>query len=387
MFVPRTIKFREKVMVHTPRIQGSIANFGDSHRKNGWRPTEDSWHFKMFDWYRDKFPYRMGYYAVNNRCDYGKVVVRALVARYHLKTIAKVLLIALIMSALAGLLVLAVMASPLLAIATVLAFVASVSLMYFFTVWLPQQAQFWDWFLGEPIFKTKRLHWLEPWLAVIIAVLAGLVIGAISGNHIAALILAGLVLAAMVIAAMVGLFYVGDVIANKTSSVRSTKDEVSSAKEAESVQMIKSWIVATAYSQQAPDGQDLQAWEANQLQALEEAGYYKRAALCDFQLDQLIDMFGDELEAATGIGQDTLRRAAQQHEYNLLAKLAQNDSKPAMRYERKLARSRTRTKFRQNIREMASIIFGVLGESLGTSKKLVCPLAEIPGEKERVGEI
>ena len=371
-------------------LQTRIGQFGDRHRKTGWKPNEDRWHYQLFDWYRSTYPNKMGYYAVSNRCEYRIVVLKALDARYHVKAIAKVLLIVLVVGALAGLALLFVMTSPVFAIATVLAAVALVGLVYFLTVWLPRQARFWDWFLREPIFKTKRLQWLEPWLAVIIAVLAGLVIGAISGNDFAGLVLAALALAAMVIAALAGLFYVGDVVADKTAPLRSKKVAAASAKEAESMQMIKKWIVATAYSQQVPGGQDLRGWEAGQLRALGIGDNYLRSALTEHSLDWLIEKFADELASATGVDVSMLRDDAwflSRKELGLLAALARGNAKPAMRYERKLARKNARRKFRRNVREMAGIIFGVLGETMGTSKKLVCPLAEIPGEKERVGTI
>lgn len=361
-----------------------ISQFGDNHRHSGWQPSKDSWHYQLFDWFRTYLPGGMPRRPVNNRCDYGKVVVRAIAIKYRFKTVGKVLAVA----ALAAVVIaLAYWAPMLLAgVAVVIAVVIAIA-----KVPLPLQSKFLDWFFeARPL---RKYQWFRPWMAVSAVLFAATIGAAIAGSEFALAVLFSL----GIIAAGVGILALFMFGSFKYSELNEERQEAKNAARLDDylVQLdsVKLWLLGEFYTLQDEHVKGVLSedeWVEAQIVALSP---WRDPKFRSFSVADLLWHFPrqqrDELARKYGVDGEELmdyvygisnRWFSPEIELFLNLRDGKSPTEPraaAPKFQR------TRSVFAKAT-ELMALLWEVFVTSTGTAKKLVCPLAVIPGEEERV---
>lgn len=365
-------------MTENTSLPGRISQFGDDHRHSGWRPSKDSWHYRLFDWFRTNRPEGMPWRPVNNRCDYGKVVVRAIATKYHFKTIAKALGVAILVGIIAALVYL----SPIGVLVGAILVVAIFKVPPRFLDWL---------FEARPL---RKYQWFRPWMVVPTVLLAVTIGAAIAGSEFAIQVLISL----GIIAAGVGLFVLFLFGCFKYSELNDERQEAKNVAQLDAyraqVNEIKLWLLGEFYSLQDESdtwGLSKDDWIQNQVVVLSGRGRFP--ILRDFSVDDLLRHFPyeqcEELARKYGLSHADLLCSGwciSNDEFSPEIELFLNLRDGKSPTEPRAAApkfQRTRSVFAKAT-ELMALLWEVFVTSTGTAKKLVCPLAVIPGEEERV---
>lgn len=364
-------------MTENTSLPGRISQFGDDHRHSGWRPSKDSWHYRLFDWFRTNRPEGMPWRPVNNRCDYGKVVMRAIATRYHFKTIAKALGVAILVGIIAALVYL----SPVGVLVGVILVAAIFKVPPRFLDWL---------FEARPL---RKYQWFRPWMVVPTVLLAVTISAAIAGNQFAIHVLISL----GIIATAVGLFTLCLFGCFKYSELNEERQEAKNAARLDDylVQLdsVKLWLLGEFYALQDESVKGVLSedeWINRQIDALSE---WRDPSLRCFSVADLLWHFPrrqrDVVARKYGVDGEELMDYAYGTSNRWFSPaielfLNMRDGKPPTELRVAAPKfQRTRSAFAKAT-ELLALLWEVLVTSTGTAKKLVCPLAVIPGEEERV---